>query len=186
LTIRDELHADALAVCDWLRAEGCELALLSGDDERGTAAVAQALGIVSEAAESRRSPAGKALSIRRGEARGPVAMVGNGFNDALALGAATVGVAVCGAMPAAREAADVVLVTDGLAPLRAAVSLSRAATRALRRGFWFSGTYNLLTMALAATGHVTPLVAAVLMPVNSVVVTLLVTRWQAPPGGRTV
>ncbi len=174
----DTLMPDARGVIDWLQATGAAISISSGDQEGRTQAVAAALGLAPEAAEAGRSPAGKALGVRRLKAQGAVAMVGNGVNDAVALGEAPVGVAVCGAMQAAREAADVCLTRPGLAPLRIAVAMSRAATRALRRSFCFASAYNLMAMSLAATGHVTPLVAALLMPVNSLVVTLITTRWR--------
>lgn len=182
-TMQDELRSEARAVCDWLRKGGCEVAILSGDEIGRTRAIATGLGIALDDTEGGRSPAGKALSIKRATARGPVAMIGNGFNDAVALGQAAVGIAVYGAMPAAQTAADVVLIRDSLDPLMTAVAISRAATKALRRSFWFSGLYNVMTMTLAATGHVSPLVAALLMPVNSLVVTAIVTGWQTPQSG---
>jgi Cu2+-exporting ATPase len=116
------------------------------------------------------TPEAKLEFVKRSAGHGPIVMVGDGVNDAAALAAADVGIAVHGGAEAALAAADVYIASPGVAPV---VSLVRAARRTMRTihiNLAISLTYNLIAGALAATGRMNPLIAAVLMPVSSVTV----------------
>jgi Cu2+-exporting ATPase len=104
-------------------------------------------------------------------------MIGDGVNDAAALAAATVGVAVAGGAEAALTAADVFVVRPGVARIAELLEGSRRAMRVVRRNLIFSLGYNVIGVTLAMTGVLNPLVAAILMPLSSL--TVIVSSYRA-------
>lgn len=173
----DQLRPEARAVVSTLKELGLQVQMMSGDQSGATFYLARELGI--EAWKGDLSPAGKALAVAKLKRNGSgVVMVGNGFNDSLAMGRARVGVAVHDASPYAKSVADIALLTPSLMAIVSAVELARAATRAIYRCFAFSATYNFCAMILATQGLISPVVAALLMPANSLTVTILATKWS--------
>lgn len=172
--IGDALLPDAAKALDALRAMGHEPRLLSGDDPRTVRAIAAELGLAAAAAEGAASPERKAEIVRRErEAGRSVVMVGDGVNDAAALAAATVGIAAHGGAEASLEAADLFLVRPGAERIAEAVVGARRAVGAIRRNLVVSLLYNLVTGGLAIGGAISPLIAAVLMPISSLTVVTL-------------
>jgi Cu2+-exporting ATPase len=112
-------------------------------------------------------------------------MVGDGVNDAAAIAAATVGIGVRGGAEACLAAADVFLARSGLTPL---LELERGARRTvglIRLGIAFSIGYNILGAALAFTGRMNPLIAAIAMPLSSLTVVLAAWRGRTFTGANT-
>lgn len=180
----DRLRPEAAEIVGELQARGYVLALRSGDHPRLVQAAARALGI--EDARGGLSPQDKADEVRGDPS---CVMVGDGINDALALRTAAVGVAVGGGAEAALAVADVYLQDTGLRPLQALLEGARRTRAVVRRNLGFSLVYNLLFASLALAGWITPLLAAVLMPLSSLTVvlgSLLQRSFEAQPSrGRT-
>lgn len=174
LSLADTPRPDAQPALDQLRALGLRLAIRSGDHPRTVAALADRLGVADRRGAC--SPEDKAEEIARGF--GPrSAMIGDGVNDAPAMRAASVGVAVRGGAEVALRVADVHLARAGVHEVVALIEGSRRTMRVVRRNLAFSLVYNLIFASLALAGHIDPLTAALLMPASSLTV-LLSSVWS--------
>jgi Cu2+-exporting ATPase len=168
----DALRPDAAAALRGLRARGWKLELLSGDDPAVVGEVGRQLGFDPRDCRGGASPEDKLGAIERVLRSGPVAMVGDGVNDAAAIARATVGIGVHGGAEACLAAADVFLARPGPASLVALADGARRTLQVIRRNIAFSIGYNLIGATLAVTGVINPLAAAVLMPLSSLTVVL--------------
>ena len=171
LAFGDRLRPDSAPILERLLDDGTEVYLCSGDHPDVVDAVARRLGLSPESARGHVSPEGKREQVEALQARGrTVVMIGDGVNDAAALQAADVGVAVEGGSTASLVAADVFMTRDGLQPVADLLDGAGSVMRTIRRNLGFSLTYNVLGAAAAMTGLVGPLVAAIAMPISSLVV----------------
>jgi P-type Cu+ transporter len=167
--VADTIKGSAPAAVSELRRLGLRPVLLTGDNEATARAVAAAVGI--EDAIAGVLPADKAAAVKDLQARGNrVAMVGDGVNDAPALAAADLGMAVGAGTDVAISAADVVLLRPDLTAVPDAIALARAARRTIRRNLAWAFGYNVAAVPLAAAGLFNPLIAAAAMTLSSVLV----------------
>ncbi len=157
----EQLRAAAKPAVDALRRLGLRLTVLTGDHHARATGVHRDLGIE---VTGRLLPHDKQSAIELARRRhGSVAMVGDGINDAPALAAADVGIAMgCGA-DISREAADVCLLGSDLERIPWAIELARRTKRTIRQNLLWAFGYNLCGMGLAATGMLNPVIAAVAM-----------------------
>ncbi len=152
-----------------IKAQGLGTSLLSGDTPSAVDRTSQDLGI--EDAQSGIAPQDKHRIIAERTAAGGVpAMVGDGLNDTAALAAAHASVAPSSALDASRNAADVVLLRDGLEDLPKLFAISRMASKLSRQNFAIASVYNLIAVPIALAGFATPLLAALAMSVSSLTV----------------
>jgi len=173
--LADQIRSDAAQSLRRLHELGHSLCILSGDAEAPVAHVAATLAreadVQFECVLAGVSPEQKLARVQAWARQRPsVVMVGDGINDAGALSAAHVGVAVGGAAEAARLSADVYLSQSGALALASLMEGSRRTLRTIQRGVGFSLGYNALGIGLAAAGILNPLVAAIMMPLSSLTV----------------
>jgi Cu+-exporting ATPase len=169
LAVTDTVKPSAAPAVAALRALGLHPILLTGDNRATADAVAAAVGIDEVIAET--LPDGKAAVITGLRARGhAVAMVGDGVNDAPALAAATIGLALGSGTDVAMSAADLILLRDDLTVAADAIRLSRATFRTIRHNLAWAFGYNLAALPLAALGLLNPIVASAAMTLSSVFV----------------
>jgi Cu2+-exporting ATPase len=178
----DTLRPDARTTIAALKTRGLSLLLLSGDREPATSRIAEAAGIADW--KGNVDPKAKADVIDRMREQGHrVLMIGDGFNDAVALARADVSISPGTAVDATQAAADAVLRGDGLSPIVTAIDTARKARALVIQNFVLSAGYNILAIPLAATGLVTPLIAALAMAGSSLLVTANALRLAIAPRG---
>ncbi len=169
IALSDPVRVDAKPLIAALRAEGKGVTILSGDRQPVVAAVARGVGCEDYYAEL--LPAQKQQIIRRLQAQGRrIAMIGDGINDAPALSSADVGIAMGSGTDLAAGSADIVLMSERLDRVRAVIGLAQRATVTMRQNIVLSLAYNGVMVPLAMMALVTPLVAAIAMPISSLLV----------------
>jgi len=159
---------------------GVKTILLTGDNARAAHAVADALGI--DRVEAEVLPEDKARTVERLRADGSrVAMVGDGINDAPALAAADVGIAMATGTDVAMHTAGVTLMRGDPALVADAIDISRHTYAKIRQNLFWAFVYNVVGIPLAAFGLLSPVIAGAAMALSSVCVVsnaLLLTRWR--------
>lgn len=169
LALADSLRPEAPEVVAALRNQGLRVSLLTGDRLPVAQTIARKLGGIEVVAEV--LPGDKANHIATLRSTGArVAMIGDGVNDAPALVSADVGIALASGTDISAESADIVLMGNHLDQIPLALALARRTLRTIHQNIGLSLAYNLLLIPLAMAAQVTPLFAAIAMPISSLVV----------------
>jgi Cu+-exporting ATPase len=185
LAFGDEPKVEASAAIATLRARGIRVMMLSGDNSGAALAMAQRVGLQPDEVISDVLPGDKAAHITRLKQQGlTVVMVGDGVNDAPALAAADVGMAMAnvgGGTDVAMHAAGITLMRGDLALVAAALDISDRTVAKIRQNLFWAFIYNVAGIPLAAFGFLNPVMAGAAMAMSSVSVmsnALLLKRWK--------
>ncbi len=177
IAVADTIREESFAACNALKEQGIGIAMITGDTMLSARGVAEKLGI--ERVMAQVLPADKAAEIEKMKAQGlRVAMVGDGINDAPALAAADIGIAIGAGTDVARQTSDVILVRSNPLQVLDVIRLSKVSRRKIRQNVVWATAYNLLALPVAAglfEGYgivLTPAVGALLMALSTVIVAL--------------
>jgi Cu+-exporting ATPase len=169
VALADTVRATSATAIVQLRALGLRTMLLTGDNRRTAAAVADAVGIREVISEVLPQDKARIVARLQGEGR-TVAMVGDGVNDAPALARAELGIAIGGGTDIAIEAADITLTGGDIAETPRAIRLSRKVLGTIRGNLFWAFAYNVAAIPLAAAGLLQPMVAGAAMACSSLFV----------------
>lgn len=176
LFVRDRARATSAKLVAALAREGLSLVMLSGDHEDAARTVATEVGLAPEAVHASLRPEQKAAYVEAARGRGLTAMIGDGVNDAPALAAADVGIAVGASSGVALRSAAATLADGDLAHFQTARALARATERTIRGNLVWAFAYNAVAIPLAAAGALDRLggapTAAAAMALSSIAVVL--------------
>ncbi len=184
LAFGDEPKAGAREALQALRARGLKLVMISGDNRAAAEAMARRLGLRPEDGEvlAEVLPGDKAQAVAKLREGGQVvAMVGDGVNDAPALAAADVGLAMGNGTDVAMHAAGITLMRGEVALVGAALDISRRTVAKIRQNLFWAFAYNTAGIPLAALGYLSPVIAGGAMALSSVSVmtnALMLKRWK--------
>jgi Cu2+-exporting ATPase/Cu+-exporting ATPase len=165
--LKDQIRPDSSRSIALLKRLGITSRIVSGDKEEIVNEVAGEVGIKPEFAHGEVSPEDKLGIIEHSDYS---IMIGDGANDAMALSKAFVGVAVHGSMDISLRAADVYLTTPGISPIVDLMIIAKETMKVIYRNLTISLLYNLFTVIAAFMGLISPLAAAIIMPVSSLTV----------------
>jgi Cu+-exporting ATPase len=182
LAFGDTLKSGAKAAVEALNQRGISSHLISGDNPGSVKAVADTLGI--SVAHAEVLPAEKAALIATLKQHNVVAMVGDGINDAPALAAADVGIAMGSGTDVAMQAAGITLMRGDPRLVADALEISRRTYNKIRQNLFWAFAYNLIGIPLAAAGLLNPMLAGAAMALSSVSVVsnaLLLKTWRPQP-----
>ncbi len=167
LGIFDDVKQNAARAVQALKDRGLRVVMMTGDNERAAAAVAQRAGIAEFRAGAR--PEDKLAFVRELQGQGlSVAMVGDGINDTPALAQADIGIAMSTGTDAAIEAGDITLLHGDVSRIAEAVALSRSTLTTIRQNLIWAFGYNVVTIPVAALGLLNPVLAGAAMAFSSV------------------
>ncbi len=188
VAVQDQLRQDAAATVHDLRRRGLVVGMLSGDRRSSVERLATQLGMAPDQVAWELRPEQKLDRINSLRASGPLAMVGDGINDAPALAAADLGIAVGTGTQIAQDTADLVVMGDRLEGVVRALAIARGTMAKVRQNLFWAFGYNLLVLPIAAgvllPGFgllLSPPLAALLMATSSITVVLNALLLQAAP-----
>ena len=180
MAIADPLRPEAIPAVTELKRMGIHTLLLSGDAVLAVKEIGRQVGV--DKAQGAVKPADKSNEVQSLRAEGyRIAMIGDGINDAPALAAADVGIAMGSGTDVAMETAGVTLMRSSPALVPGAISISRATWRKIKQNLFWAFAYNVVGIPFAVAGYLSPTIAGAAMAFSSVSVvtnSLLLRRWK--------
>lgn len=170
IAMTDALRDDAPGLISALQSDAIKTILISGDRSQRCREVAAALNLDEWHAE--KLPQEKAELLARLGSSAPIAFAGDGINDAPSLSTAAVGISLQGGSPAALQSAQVVMLSGKLGDLGKALRIARLTLRLIKQNLFWAFIYNIMAIPLAASGQLTPAVAALAMTFSDLCVIL--------------
>jgi Cu+-exporting ATPase len=170
LDLEDRVKQGVVETITYLKRQGLEPVILSGDRDEKCREVAAQLGI--QHIYSQKLPAEKLEIIERLESKGGVAMVGDGINDAPALAKAGVGISLSNATQVAIQSAQVILLNGNIRLLSKAYSISKVTLSVIKQNLFWAFFYNIIAIPIAAAGYLDPMIAAASMALSDTIVVL--------------
>ncbi|KAA1258916.1 Copper-exporting P-type ATPase A [Rubripirellula obstinata] len=181
MRVSDPIKPDAKTALSQIRGTGWKIGILSGDHGDVVADVAAKLGIAPENALGGLTPEDKLAIVRRSQEENPghgtTVMIGDGANDAAALAAADVGVAVRGGAEVSLQAAPVFIASGETQSIVELIQGARRTVKLIHVAMAVSLVYNVVAVSLAMAGKISPLLAAIFMPISSISVLSLTLAW---------
>lgn len=176
--IADTVKSSAKETVTDLKRLNINVVLLTGDNKKTAAAIAEEIGISEVIAQA--LPQDKETTVAKYKERGLTAMVGDGINDAPALASADIGIAIGQGTDIAIETADITLIGDDLKQIPVAVKLSQKTMRKIKQNLFWAFLYNMIGIPFAAFGILSPIIAGAAMAFSSVSVVLnsLSLKWS--------
>lgn len=168
VSLNDELKKETLSTITTLQKMGKKITVLTGDTQKSSQSMLKDFKNITLITQQ--SPEQKATVIKQLQQQALVVMIGDGFNDTVALAQANMGIVIGSGADIAHQNAHCVLLSDNLNALLELNTLSQKTQKTIKQNIIFALTYNAITVPLAMMALVTPLFAAILMPISSLVV----------------
>lgn len=173
VAISDEPRVEAKGVIEALKSKGIKIAMITGDNHSVGYAIASELGIDKNNVMAEVLPSEKSLEVKKKQEAGEkVVFVGDGINDAPSLAQADLGIAMGNASDIAKEAGQIVLLNSNLQRVYDAIGISAATFSTIKQNLFWAFAYNVIAIPLAASGFLSPIIAAGAMSLSSVSVVL--------------
>jgi Cu2+-exporting ATPase len=166
--LNDKLKDDTQTVLSQLQQLGKEITVLTGDKKATTQHILQGIKGIKISAEQ--SPEDKENYIKQLQQKSTVVMVGDGFNDAIALAQANISIVIGSGADVTHQYANGILLSNNLKPLITLITLSKKTKKTIKQNIIFALVYNIIVLPLAVSAQITPLIAAILMPISSLLV----------------
>ena len=167
LDIGDDIRPESFEIIQWLKKNGIQPIMLTGDSEEKAHQVATTLGISLVYAEQ--SPLQKLEKITQLNQQCPTAMIGDGINDAAALAKATIGISISEASQLAIQHADVILMNNGLKNLPEGLGMGKHTYITIQRNLFWAFFYNIIAIPIATLGLLTPTFSAMAMGFSDII-----------------